>query len=51
MEKIFENDLLKHLMLFIQFISEWSREEINFLDFNERQRNRQIETNLYIKPS
>ena len=35
----------------IKFTAEWSREEINFLDVNVRLRNRQLETDLYIKPN
>ena len=35
----------------IKFTAEWSKEEINFLDLNVRLRNRQIETDLHIKPT
>ena len=35
----------------IKFTKEWSREEINFLDVNVRLRNRQLETDLRIKPT
>ena len=34
----------------IKFTAEWSKEEINFLDVNVRLRNRQLETDLHIKP-
>ena len=35
----------------IKFTAEWSKEEINFLDVNVRLRNRQLETDLHIKPT
>ena len=35
----------------IKFKAEWSREKINFLDVNVRLRNRQLETDLHIKPT
>ena len=35
----------------IKFTVEWSKEEINFLDVNVRLRNRQLETDLHIKPT
>ena len=35
----------------IKFTAEWSKEEINFLDVNVRLRNRQLETDLHIKPA
>ena len=34
-----------------KFTAEWSKEEINFLDVNLRLRNRQLETDLHIKPT
>ena len=34
-----------------KFNAEWSKEEINFLDVNVRLRNRQLETDLHIKPT
>ena len=35
----------------IKSIAEWSKEEINFLDVNVKLRNRQLETDLHIKPT
>ena len=35
----------------IKFTAEWSKEEINFLDVNVRLRNRQLETDLPVKPT
>ena len=35
----------------IKFTAEWSKEEINFLDVNVRLKNRQLETDLHIKPT
>ena len=35
----------------IKFTAEWSKEEINFLDVNIRLKNRQLETDLHIKPT
>ena len=35
----------------IKFTGEWSKEEINFLDVNIRLRNRQLKTDLHIKPT
>ena len=35
----------------IKFTAEWSKEEISFLDVNVRLRNRQLETDLHIKPT
>ena len=34
----------------IKFTAEWSKEKINFLDFNIKLRNTKIETDLHIKP-
>ena len=35
----------------INFTVKWLRKEANFLDFNVRLRNRQLETDLHIKPA
>ena len=35
----------------MKFTGEWSKEEINFLDVNIRLRNRQLKTDLHIKPT
>ena len=35
----------------IKFTAEWSKEDINFLDVNVRLKNRQLETDLHIKPT
>ena len=35
----------------IKFTAEWSKEEIKFLNVNIRLRNRQLETDLQIKPT
>ena len=35
----------------IKFTAEWSKEGINFLDVNIRLRNKQLETDLHIKPT
>ena len=35
----------------IKFTAEWSKEEINSLDVNIRLRNRQLETDVHIKPT
>ena len=35
----------------MKFTAEWSKEEINFLDVNVRLQNRQLETDLHIKPT
>ena len=35
----------------IKFTAKWSKEEINFLDVIVRLRNRQLETDLHIKPT
>ena len=32
-------------------MADWSREEINLLEINVRLRNRELETELYIKPA
>ena len=51
-------DSLKHFIEilsachpFIKFTAEWSKEKINFLDVKVRLRNRQLETDLHIKPT
>ena len=53
MEKILENNLLKHLMPFIPLSNSQrnSQEKKNFIDVNVRLKNRQLETDLYIKPT
>ena len=35
----------------IKFTAEWSKEETNFLDVKVRLRNRQLETDLHVKPT
>ena len=44
-------EILNACHLTIKFTAEWSKEEINFLDVNVRLRNRQLETELHIKPT
>ena len=44
-------ETLNAFHLTIKFTAEWSREEINILDVNVRLRNRQLETDLHIKPT
>ena len=53
LEKTFFKKFIETLNVFyptINFTVKWSRKEANFLDFNVRLRNRQLETDLHIKP-